>query len=323
MTGKSDCTKAGLLKINDIRQEDKNEMAKSGTSKVKMEKDGIKTEGFLTSFFKAFGKNPSKEQKKEFADSPNYRDGAFQNLEQIQRQKIPFSEIRRMFSNRRIPDHVPSQKADLKSFEPGRISIVWFGHSTCLIHYNNWNILVDPILRKDISPLPNYIKTYPGSAVYEAKDLPDIDLLILTHDHYDHMDYHSLMDIKPIVKQVAAPLGISSHLYIGDISKQSVTEMDWYDEKIVADDLRITATPSRHFSNRFTARNQTLWHHSFCNAGTAEFSSEGTAVMGSISKPSEKNTGPLTWLCLKTGNTAPIGGTTILSRSRFPESWKT
>lgn len=261
--------------------------------------------GFIYSFFKSFGKNPSEYQKKSFASSKNYHNGVFQNIEKEMRQNIPFREIRKITSNKSIPDLISSKKADLKNTNTKRTSIVWFGHSTFLIKYGNWNILVDPILRNNISPLPNYIKAYEGSNVYQVDDLPEIDVLIITHDHFDHMDYESLIDIRPLVKQVIVPLGVSSHLEYWGYPKQIITEMDWYDEKLLSSDINIIATPARHFSGRNMCRNKTLWSSFVLICGDDRLFISGDGGYGAHFKIIGEKYGPIDLAMLENGQYSP------------------
>jgi len=255
----------------------------------------------ILSFFKEFGKNPTKEQRKSFVSSPNYSNDSFQNMEEIIKQKVPIREIRRIKSNKSVPVKIPSQKSDLKLFDKNGVGIIWFGHSTYLVKCGEMNILVDPVLRNAISPLPNYIKAYNGTDVYHASDLPEIDILIITHDHFDHMDYKSLMEIKPIVKNVIVPLGVSSHLEYWGYEKQIITELNWYDHKEFTNGIRVIATPARHFSGRNLFRNKTLWASFVLIIGEAHLFISGDGGYGKHFKEIGDKYGPFDLALLENG----------------------
>ena len=109
------------------------------------------------------------------------------------------------------------------------------------------------------------MKPFAGTDIYRPDDLPDIDVLIITHEHWDHMEYATLRDIRDHVKSVICPLGIADYLRYWGYKNEIITEMDWYEKansqvRPVIANSQITCLPSRHFSNRLLGkRNQTLW----------------------------------------------------------------
>jgi len=201
--------------------------------------------------------------------SPNYRDGMFQNQEPTLQFTGNESVGQQMwhFLTRPNPERVPSEplpavKTDLKSLSTDSDWLVWFGHSSYLFCLDGKRYLVDPLLKPEW-PASMMLKAFPGTDIYQPQDLPDIDVLIVTHEHWDHMDYATLRDIRERVKRVICPLGITDYLRYWGYTDKQITEMDWYE---AADG--ITCLPSRHFSNRLLSKhNQTLWASFMVEAG--------------------------------------------------------
>ena len=101
-----------------------------------------------------------------------------------------------------------SRKTDLRKLDLQQDTVVWMGHSTFYLQLNGIRILIDPVFSSWASPLPFINKAFAGSNVYTAEDIPDIDLLVISHDHWDHLDYPTLMALKPKIKKIVVPLGI-------------------------------------------------------------------------------------------------------------------
>lgn len=141
-----------------------------------------------------------------------------------------------------------------------KAKFVWYGHSVVLMRMNNKTILIDPMLGNDTSPIaPFATKRFSENALNVIDDFPEIDLLILTHDHYDHLDLDSIEKLKPKVKQYFVALGVERHLVKWGIPEAKITEFDWWDMQTFAD-ISITFTPTRHFSGRgLTDRAKSLW----------------------------------------------------------------
>lgn len=200
--------------------------------------------------------------------SPNYYDGMFQNREPTPQftgdTTSASGTLWRFLSGRdtlRIPqEQVKAVKTDLHSLPTDSDWLVWFGHSSYLFCLGGKRILVDPVLKPEF-PSSLMLKPFPGTDIYRPDDLPDIDILIVTHEHWDHMDYATLRDIRTKVKQVVCPLGIADYLRYWHYSDDQIIEMDWNDKcQISNGNSQITCLPSRHFSNRLLGRrNQTLW----------------------------------------------------------------
>lgn len=156
---------------------------------------------------------------------------------------------------------LPSVKTDLESAGTDLPTIVWFGHSSYFIKLNGKSILIDPIFSERASPF-QFVgkKAYAIQTPYTFRDLPkQLDLVIITHDHYDHLDYHTIKEIHPRVKTFYTSLGVGSHLEYWGVDAAKITEFDWWESKTLGDGITVTAAPARHFSGRLFKRNQTLW----------------------------------------------------------------
>lgn len=202
--------------------------------------------------------------------SPNYRDGMFQNQEptpQFTGDTASTSCTLWHFltdkDTLRVPQQpIPAVKTDLKNLPTDSDWLVWFGHSSYLFCLNGKRYLVDPLLKPEW-PSSMMLKAFAGTDIYRPDDLPAIDVLMITHEHWDHMDYATLRDIRKLVKQVFCPLGIADYLRYWGYADETITETDWYEAS-----GSITCLPSRHFSNRLLGkRNQTLWSSFLVEAG--------------------------------------------------------
>ena len=211
-----------------------------------------------------YGKLPSGERLERIKTSPNYKDGTFQNISKTNAmaEDASFCKTMKDFFNK--PKTVtplvnlPSIKTDLKKLNSDKPTIVWFGHSSYLVKINNRTILVDPVFSGNAAPMSFMIKAFKGADVYKVEDMPAIDILLLTHDHYDHLDHKTVIKLNSKVKKIVCSLGLGSHLEHWGIPKNKITELDWW-ETFKDNDLRFTTTPARHFTGRGIKRGQTLW----------------------------------------------------------------
>ena len=103
------------------------------------------------------------------------------------------------------------------------------------------------------------VSSFKGSDIYATDDFPEIDYLVLTHDHYDHLDYKTVLKLKPRIRNIYCSLGLSSHLIYWGFDEKIITEMDWWQTIKSGDGICITAAPARHFSGRGIKRFKTLW----------------------------------------------------------------
>lgn len=215
--------------------------------------------------YKAFGKNPAGERLKRIQNSLNYSDGSFRNVAptSVNPDDVSIFKILKKMLQRpdsvRPSGEIPHVKTNLQELHSKEPVVVWFGHSSYLIHLNGFNILVDPVFSGNASPFSFFGNAFNGADIYNPEDFPQIDLLILTHDHYDHLDFPTIRKLKPKVVRIVAALGVGAHLEYWGIDPAIITELDWWEEHKVTSEVKLTATPSRHFSGRGFQRGKTLW----------------------------------------------------------------
>ncbi|RFS19643.1 MBL fold metallo-hydrolase [Chitinophaga silvatica] len=196
--------------------------------------------------------------------SLHFQNGAFRNLSvtPMKPENVTYIDMLKRSLNR--PSDVkpgfplPVVKTDLHTLKADAPTIVWFGHSSYFIKVHDFTILVDPVFSGSAAPFSFMIKAFPGTNTYRASDMPEIDMLIITHNHYDHLDKKTLAQLSGKVKSVYTPLGVAKDL-IDAFSADIITEMDWWESNQVQDEINITATPARHFSGRGLKRGGSLW----------------------------------------------------------------
>jgi len=213
---------------------------------------------------------------------------------------------------------IPSVKTDLKKLFAGedlksttqemRISnphqpqVIWFGHSSYLLHTNGKNILADPVFSGSASPVSFFGKSYEGSNVYGVADMPDvIDVLLISHDHYDHLDYETVKTLQPRVKRVITSLGVGSHLKRWGYTADQITELNWEDSTMIDGILKFTAQPARHFSGRGLKRNQAFWSSFVLQTPTHKFYLGGDSGYDSHFKTIGEKYGPFDLAILECG----------------------
>lgn len=222
--------------------------------------------GFFYQKHDKFGKLPNGERLKIIKKSPNFKDGQFQNLSPTPGLTEGNSMIsvlfEFMFRNKEnlVPKTViPGVKTDIKSLDINQDILIWFGHSSYYFQLNGKRFLVDPVLSGNVSPVPGSAKSFNGTDIYLVEDFPEIDYLLITHDHYDHLDYETIIKFRDKVKTVICGLGVGEHLEYWKYDKSRIIEKDWYDSIILDHQIKITLTPARHFSGRTFKRNTSLW----------------------------------------------------------------
>ena len=213
-----------------------------------------------------FGKLPSGERLERIKKSPNYKDDHFQNIHltpQLAEGVSMFTVMRKFFFEKnkhsKPPNILPSKKTDLLNLDPNKNILVWFGHSSYFMQVDGKKILVDPVFSGNASPLSFTTKSFLGSDVYTTEDFPEIDYLFISHDHWDHLDYKTIMKIKPKVGKVITGLGTAEHLEFWGYDKNKIIEKDWNEEIILDNGFIVYTTPGRHFAGRTFKRNKSIW----------------------------------------------------------------
>ncbi len=234
-----------------------------------------------------FGKVPDKTRLDRIKKSPNYGKDSFQNQSHtpsLAEGTSPWDILKAYFNlpkDREPGQPIPSVKTDLKTISADVPTLIWFGHSSYLILLEGKTILVDPVFSGNASPVAFFGKNYEGSNVYTVDDLPDIDILLITHDHYDHLDYPTVKKLRPKVKEVITSLGVGAHLERWGYEAGMIQELEWGEAARQLGTLTLTALPARHFSGRGLKRNQTHWssfvlqatHHTLYLGGDSGYDS--------------------------------------------------
>ena len=155
-------------------------------------------------------------------------------------------------------DHVIKREKVLENLDKYKNDnyVAWIGHATFLIKLGDTTIITDPLFSKNTGPLIFGPKRYVESAI-RLNEIPETDLFLLTHNHYDHLDYSTVKDFPHKKSKVLVPLKLSK--YFTRNGFKNVNELDWYDD-IKVNDLKITLLPAVHWSKRsLNDTNKTLW----------------------------------------------------------------
>ena len=200
------------------------------------------------------------------ATSPQFKDEEVQN----RAQPIHMSIVD-MVSNtwefifggqNRIPDAaLPLVPVDLSYFtSPGKdqLNITWLGHSSLMINIDGYRILADPVFEKRISIIGP--TRFNGNVPLKIEDIPSIDAVIISHDHYDHLNKYSMQHLHPKTNKFIVPMGVGDLIAKWGVPQSKIQELDWWQEFYFDEQLMFAATPAQHFSGRgLTDRNKTLW----------------------------------------------------------------
>lgn len=213
-----------------------------------------------------FGKTPSGERLERVKNSANYRDNKFQNIhqtEQITSDKSYFALLVQFVFGKKErlepQTDLPAVKTNLWELDKQTDLLVWFGHSSYMLQTDGIRILVDPVLSGAASPVSFVNKPFKGTDIYKPEDIPDIDYLIITHDHWDHLDYNTVKQLKDRTAKVICGLGVAEHLEYWGFDKKNIIELDWNEDSVLGNGFTIYCLPARHFSGRGLSPNQSLW----------------------------------------------------------------
>ncbi|QJB58437.1 hydrolase [Pseudodesulfovibrio sp. zrk46] len=217
-----------------------------------------------------FGTNPkgSDLQRIELSSQYNAQQERFDNpdpgvIQTVEEVSMNWGDVWKwlVVKGERTPDEpMPQITPDMGAFAvaSGGVKAIWFGHSSVLIRMAEQNILLDPVFSDRASPVPFTVGRF-QEPVVDLKDLPEIDLIVISHDHYDHLDMDTVKAFRDRATRFIVPLGVGSHLKGWGIDESRITELDWW-QSTQRGELEFVATPASHFSGRgMTNRNKTLW----------------------------------------------------------------
>ncbi len=213
-----------------------------------------------------FGALPAGGLEKTLMRSPHYYNGEFHNLAERAVLKddgsVLFSLFRYLLEKKENPfpeNPVPVNTHAFENLNRVQDCLVWLGHSSFFLQCSGKRFLIDPVFSPYASPFSFSIKAFAGTSAYAAEDLPFIDYVLVSHDHWDHLDYPTMRKLQPKTGKVVCGLGVSSHLMHWGFQREQIIEGDWGDTVVSDNDININIVPAQHFSGRMLVRNKTLW----------------------------------------------------------------
>ena len=217
----------------------------------------------LLSGWRAFGKRPEGERRARMERSPEWRDGHFNNPQPLWNDwwgALTGALHASAYGS-------PAQPVAVAPIDPRRfdkaprsgLRVTWFGHASLLLELDGRRVLTDPMWSERASPL-----TWAGPRRWYAPpialaDLPALDAIIISHDHYDHLDYATIRALRQRDTTFVVPLGIGAHLAYWGVPEERIVELDWW-QHVTVRGLDIVSTPARHASGRILLDGDaTLW----------------------------------------------------------------
>lgn len=264
---------------------------------------------------KQFGGKATKQDIARYGHSSNWDGKQFVNLEQTSID-VSFQTIPKLLYKQFCKEkgREPGTNLAIRPFEkedflaPSTQSkFIWYGHSVLLMRMNGKTLLIDPMFGPDAAPIsPFSVKRFTENTLDLIDGFPQIDLLLMTHDHYDHLDYESIRRLKPKVKKYFVALGVARHLIKWGIPEEDITEFDWWDDQVFSD-INITFTPSRHFSGRgISDRSKSLWGGWVFKTQTENIWFSGDGGYGLHFKEIGERLGPFDFAFLECGQYNPL-----------------
>jgi hypothetical protein len=203
--------------------------------------------------WRAFGSSASGARRERIDRSPQHAGGEFVNPQPMQNHA--WKMVTGLFSKSSVAS--PSAPPPVEAVEAARFAsppesglrVTWLGHSTIVIELDGHRVLTDPVWSDRISPVSwaGPSRFYPPPL--ELDDLPRLDAVLLSHDHYDHLDYPTIVALKDTQVRFVTPIGVGAHLEYWGVTADRIDELDWWEEVLVGE-LRVACTPARHASGR-------------------------------------------------------------------------
>jgi L-ascorbate metabolism protein UlaG (beta-lactamase superfamily) len=253
------------------------------------------------SFNPHFGEQRLSGFKERYSQSKQWDGRQFNNLEHtsmnIGPKEIP-GLLRQQFTNTkgRAPERpIPIEPFDNDTWnrDSNEPQFIWYGHSVILLQVGGKNILIDPMLGPNAAPIaPFKVRRFSNNTLDIIDSLPHLDAILMSHDHYDHLDYPSIQRLRHLTDTFLVALGVGRHLEKWGVPSGNIQELDWWDDYQM-DDVRITFTPSRHFSGRGIAdRSRCLWGGFAFTTGRHRIYWSGDGGYGSHFKEVGEKLGP-------------------------------
>ncbi|ANS74242.1 hypothetical protein AWM70_06305 [Paenibacillus yonginensis] len=222
----------------------------------------------FTYVYPSFGVPVHRYRLSPFEQSEQFKQGKFQNRIPTQSLDASVPSFFSLFADhlKSKPERRPPHALPVMKSNPDRLpmpltdSVTWLGHSSVWLRLGGRQVLLDPMLGMYSSPLPGFgAKRFESKPQIEAGDLPPVDAVFLSHDHFDHLDYSTILQLAGKVGRYFVPLGVGSRLVRFGIQRELIQECDWWEE-VEWQGIRAVCTPARHFSGRaLFDKNATLW----------------------------------------------------------------
>jgi len=279
-----------------------------------------------------FGKQPGGLRLERMQSSKRYVDGEFRNVHPILpglRGGAPMPSLADFLcgGGRRAPD-APLPTRDPRATwarapETG-LRVTWLGHSTLLVELDGVRILTDPVWGERVSPIgfagPKRFHPVP----VRLDQLLPLDAVIISHDHYDHLDYPTIRELGKSDVRFVTSLGVGAHLESWGVAEERITELDWWDATPIAGGrARVSAAPSQHFSGRVPGmKNSTAWssfvvrgeRHAFFFSGDTGLTTEYSTIKDRL--------GPFDLVALEVGAFHPAWGDIHLGPDNALKAWE-
>lgn len=247
----------------------------------------------LSGHWIGLGRRPEAGRRKRLERSPQWRDGRFRNPQPIWLDLIQALRAGLKAAPHAAPRQpVPTMKVDpapLQVAPKSGLRITWLGHSTTLIEIDGVRVLTDPVWGGRASP----VDWLGVSRWYEPPlalaDLPAIDAVLISHDHYDHLDHRTIIALKERATRFIAPLGVGAHLALWGVPEHRIVELDWWESTRIGG-VEITSTPARHTSGRgLLDHDLTLWSgYALAGPGHRVYFSGDTGMQSAFAEIAEK-----------------------------------
>ncbi|MCB9251376.1 MAG: MBL fold metallo-hydrolase [Flavobacteriales bacterium] len=235
---------------------------------------------------KQFGARPNRAERLKFSTNKQWNGKRFVNLETT-RMEVNFYTLPKILykqffeKEKRTPSKpIPVETFDMAKFLTASNSVkyIWYGHSVVLLRLGGKTILIDPMMGSNAAPIsPFAVRRFSSQTLNIVDEWPEIDAVLLTHDHYDHLDYDSIQKLRSKVKNFYVALGVKRHLEKWGVEGNRVHEFSWWDS-MELDTIKIFFTPTRHFSGRGIGdHSKSLWGGWVIRSGSTQiwFSGDG------------------------------------------------
>ena len=259
------------------------------------------------------GKLPSGARLERIKASPQYQAGKFtnQSFTPDLAEDATMWKVLRAYRNKpatvKPAAALPIQEPDFSSMPADEPALIWFGHSSYYLQFEGLKILVNPVFSAHDSPVPGMVKAFAGADLVKPADLPDLNYVLITHDHYDHLDYPTILQLKAKTAHWITSLGVGAHLEYWGIPADKITELDWWESFAMRNGCNITAAPARHFWGVGSSGHKASGLPLCCNRRVTNSTSAETPVGMPTLRRSAIASGHLIWPFWNVANTMLTG----------------